>query len=157
MKLTKILIIAILAFAFIACNAPEQKKVEDAKPDAPKAEKKEDAKPIKEIAGMDTPTATFKTFMDALKKKDVKKIRASLSKASVEQYEKIAEDSGKTLEEFILSEDDEGAKEIPETRNEKIDGDSATLEAKDPDTKKWDTVPFVKEDGAWKIAFDKLD
>ena len=123
-----------------------------------KAEKKEeDSKPAADVAGLDTPTATFKTFLEALKNKDVKKIRASLSKASVEQYEKIAEASGKTLEEFILSDEDNKMKEIPETRDEKIDGDSATLEAKDPDDGKWEKIPFVKEDGAWKIAFDKLD
>jgi hypothetical protein len=45
----------------------------------------------------------------------------------------------------------------PETRNEKIEGDKATLEIKDDKMDKWDTVPFVREDGQWKIAiFDQM-
>jgi Na+-translocating ferredoxin:NAD+ oxidoreductase RnfG subunit len=37
-----------------------------------------------------------------------------------------------------------------EFRNEKIDGDKATIEMKDS-FNSWNTVPFVREDGAWKI------
>ena len=44
-----------------------------------------------------------------------------------------------------------------ELRNEKIDGDKATVEAKDDKTDKWDTVPLIKEGGQWKIAmFDEM-
>ncbi len=153
MKLVKLFIIGSLGFA-LACNAPETKKADETKPAESNTEKKDDAKPVSETAS--TPTETMKSFLDALKKKDVKVIKASLSKASLAQYEKAAEAANKTLDEFILSDEDNSMKEMPEMRNEKIDGDSATLEVKDPDTKKWDTVPFVKEDGAWKIAFDKL-
>ena len=39
MKIVKIATTLILAFVFLACNAPEQKKVEDSKPDAPKSRK----------------------------------------------------------------------------------------------------------------------
>ena len=45
---------------------------------------------------------------------------------------------------------------MPELRNEKITGDTATVEMKRDKSDKWDTVPFVKEDGEWKIAFDRL-
>ena len=44
---------------------------------------------------------------------------------------------------------------MPETRNEKIDGDNATLEVQDEDTKKWSKVYFVKEEKEWKISLDK--
>lgn len=43
---------------------------------------------------------------------------------------------------------------VPEMRNEKIDGDTATIEVKAEG--KWDETPLVKEDGIWKIAFDKV-
>ena len=43
-----------------------------------------------------------------------------------------------------------------ETRNEQIDGDAATLEIKNPVTGGWDKIPFVKEEGRWKIALDKF-
>jgi hypothetical protein len=44
---------------------------------------------------------------------------------------------------------------MPESRNEKISGDSATLELHNEDANRWDTMYFVKEDGAWKIALDR--
>jgi hypothetical protein len=44
---------------------------------------------------------------------------------------------------------------MPETRNEKIDGDTATLEVKDDKKDKWETIHFAKEDGEWKLALDK--
>ena len=40
-------------------------------------------------------------------------------------------------------------------RNEKIEGDTATIELKNATTNNWQTVPFVKEDGNWKLALDK--
>jgi hypothetical protein len=44
---------------------------------------------------------------------------------------------------------------VPETRNEKIDGDKATLEINDVKKGKWETLNFVREDGEWKLAFDE--
>ena len=45
---------------------------------------------------------------------------------------------------------------IPETRNEKIDGETATVEVKIDESGKNDLVyPFVREDGKWKLARDK--
>ena len=51
---------------------------------------------------------------------------------------------------------DEKEEKMPETRNEKIDGETATLEVKNEKTDKWDTLPFVKENSEWKIALDKF-
>ena len=44
---------------------------------------------------------------------------------------------------------------IPETRNEKITGDNATIELHNEDANRWDMMYFVKEDGVWKIALDR--
>jgi hypothetical protein len=61
-----------------------------------------------------------------------------------------------TLDESLKKDDGRGLKEMPETRNEKIEGDTATLEVKNAATNDWDKTPFVKEDGKWKLALDKL-
>jgi hypothetical protein len=64
-----------------------------------------------------------------------------------------------TLDDVMQKGLEEASKEIPAevpaTRNVKIDGDKATLEAKDDKKDKWETLHFVKEDGQWKIAFDE--
>ena len=104
-----------------------------------------------------TPTATFKKFFEATKKKDVEGMRKSLSKGSLEMFDKVAKQQNKTTDEILKDVDKENKDEkMPETRNEKIDGDTATLEVKNEKTGKWDSLPFVKEDKEWKIAFDKF-
>jgi len=105
-----------------------------------------------------SPTATFKTFYEAQKKKDVAGMKKALSKASLTMLETGAKQQNKTVDQAIsegLESPGGKSDKMPETRNEKIDGDNATLELQDEDTKKWETMYFVKEDGEWKIALDK--
>jgi len=40
---------------------------------------------------------------------------------------------------------------VPETRNEQINGDRATLEGYDTKKGQWDTMHFINE-GGWKIS-----
>lgn len=109
------------------------------------------------LLGGSSPTATFKKFFEASKKKDVAGIRKTLSKGSLEMFDKVAKEQNKTTDDMLKDVDKDSKSEaMPETRNEKIDGDTATLEVKNEKTGKWDSLPFVKEDGEWKIAFDKF-
>ncbi len=55
-----------------------------------------------------------------------------------------------------LSDPDYNSPTIPETRNEKINGNEATIEVIAPKTGQWTELPFVKEEGRWKLAYDKL-
>ena len=105
-----------------------------------------------------SPTSTFKAFWEAQKKKDVDGMKKTLSKSSIQMMETAAKAQGKSLDDTLKEGlEGPGAKsdKIPETRNEKIDGDNATLEVQDEDTKKWSKVYFVKEEKNWKIALDK--
>ena len=105
-----------------------------------------------------SPTSTFKAFWEAQKKKDVAGMKKTLSKSSVQMMETAAKAQGKSVDDALKEGfESPGAKseKTPETRDEKIDGDSATLEVQDSDTKKWSKVYFVKEEKEWKIALDK--
>jgi hypothetical protein len=105
-----------------------------------------------------SPTSTFKGFYEAQKKKDVEGMKKSLSKGSLAMMEKAAKEQNKTVDKALTEglESPAGKSDkMPETRNEKIDGNNATLEVQDEDSKKWDMVYFVKEDNDWKIALDK--
>lgn len=103
-------------------------------------------------SGGATPTATAQAFYDAAKAKDVPALKSAMSKKSLEVMEAFAQMGGKTLDDTLK----EPSNMPPafEARNEKITGDTATLEVKGQGDK-WDTLYFVKEDGRWKIAFDK--
>ena len=104
-------------------------------------------------SGGSSPTAAAKAFFDAAKSKDVQGMKNALSKKSLELMESFAKLENKTLDDSLK----ENSK-VPatfEARNEKITGDTATVELKSQGDK-WETMPFVKEDGQWKIAFDQL-
>lgn len=108
--------------------------------------------------GSSSPTATFKAYFDAQKKKDVAGIKKTLSKSSLAMMEKSAKEQKKTVDQALTEGFEKpGAtpEETPVTRNEKIEGDNATLEVENKETKKWDKVYFVKEDNEWKLALDK--
>jgi Domain of unknown function (DUF4878) len=104
-------------------------------------------------ASLSTPTSAFMAFYDASKKSDVEAVKRTLSKASLDFLTAEAKKENKTLE-AALTESLKTAdvpKTTPEVRNEKIDGDNATLEVKDEKSSNWDTFNFVRENGEWKL------
>lgn len=110
-----------------------------------------------------SPSATLKAYFEALQKKDAAGLKKTLSKGTLEMFEQFAkaQNPPKTLDEALQtglasSTATADSNKVPETRNEKIDGEKATLEVKNEKTGAWETVPFVKEEGAWKIAFDQM-
>jgi hypothetical protein len=115
--------------------------------------------------GYATPTATFKSFYEAAKSNNVDGIKKAMSKKTMDAITKAAAKENKSVDDSLKDMAKDAPSKAPETRNEKIDGDKATLEVKDDKMDKWDTVPFVKEDGLWKIALldamsdvmDKMD
>lgn len=110
-----------------------------------------------------SPSATLKAYFEALQKKDAAGLKKTLSKGTLEMFEQFAkaQNPPKTLDEALQtglasSTTTTDSNKVPETRNEKIDGEKATLEVKNDKTGAWETVPFVKEEGNWKIAFDQM-
>jgi hypothetical protein len=109
-----------------------------------------------------SPSATLNAYFEALQKKDAAGLKKTLSKGTLEMFEQFAKAQSppKSLDEALqtglASTTNTDSNKMPETRNEKIDGEKATLEVKNDKTGAWETVPFVKEDGAWKIAFDQM-
>jgi hypothetical protein len=101
-----------------------------------------------------SPTATAKAFYDAVKAKDVATIKATMSKGSLELMEKFAKMQNKSLDEALKEPNSSKQPPAFEAQNEKITGDTATVEVKD-ENGKFESLPFVKEDGQWKIALDK--
>ncbi|HEX9963036.1 MAG TPA: hypothetical protein VGB00_19035 [Pyrinomonadaceae bacterium] len=112
---------------------------------------------IQNLVQPKSPTRTMKNFVEASMKKDVEGVKNSLSSGSLKMMEGLAKMQGKTLDQTI-KEGEAGEneyKQVPETRNEKIEGDTATLEVKNEKTGEWDMLYFVRETDEWKIALDK--
>ncbi len=103
-----------------------------------------------------TPFEILKTYTQAIKKKDVKKMKALLSAGSIKLAEAEAKAQNVTLDEIILRETlFSSEQKTLKFRNEKIDGDNATIEI-ETSPELFDRIPFVKENGVWKIAKDKF-
>ena len=103
-----------------------------------------------------SPTETMRALNDAAKKKDAEAIKKLVSKGTLDLLEQSAQQQKTTVDELLKR--DEGApfQELPETRNEKITGETATIEIKNNATNDWELMPFVKENGVWKIALDRF-
>lgn len=128
MKSYQIFLILILTFSFLACGSSEKEKM---------------------------PIDTLQTYTQAIKKKDVEKMKLLLSAGSIKMAEEQAKAQNISLDEVILRETlfSPDQKEL-KFRNEKVEGDYATIEVETfADT--FDRIPFVKENGIWKIAKEK--
>ena len=169
MKKFTLAFVALATFAFAGCTATREEKTNTNtnaaanentavivnKPEENKASETNSSTSSSSSA-MDSPTATLNTFIEAIKKKDGETIKKCLSKSSLKALEDNAKEANMTVDQMIIEGDDMSKEKTPAFRNEKIEGDTATLEVEDEKSKKWDTIPFVKEDGNWKIAFDKM-
>lgn len=98
-----------------------------------------------------TPTETFKTYTKAIKQKDTTTMKLLLSRETIKMHELEAHAQGTTIDEIVKRETlfTENQTQV-KFRNEKIDGDKATLEVENS-FGAWETVPFVKENNEWKI------
>lgn len=98
-----------------------------------------------------TPLETFKTYTKAIKKKDTDTMKLLLSEATIKMHEREAKAQNVTLDDILLRDTlfNPNQKSV-EYRGETIEGDRATLHVKNS-FGSWETVPFVREDGVWKI------
>lgn len=103
-----------------------------------------------------SPSDVLKQYVAASQKQDIQTMKALLSKGSLELIEKSAKSQNTTTDELLRKEAAVKIQKAPETRNEKIEGDTATVEVKNETNGEFDMkMPFVRENGAWKLARDK--
>lgn len=98
-----------------------------------------------------TPLETFKAYTKAIKQKDTRTMMKLLSDGSIKMHKQEAEAQNLNLDDVVKRQTlfSESQKTV-EHRNEKIEGDRASLEVKNS-FGAWENVPFVLEDGVWKI------
>ncbi|MBX3281571.1 MAG: DUF4878 domain-containing protein [Acidobacteria bacterium] len=98
-----------------------------------------------------SPVETFETYVKALKKKDYTSAKILLSSSTIKMHEQEAKAQNTTVDDIIkrgsLVADGQTTVKY---RNEKIDGDKATIEVQNAFSS-WETIHFVREDGVWKL------
>jgi len=101
-----------------------------------------------------TPTDAYKTAYTARKNKDIATLKRVLSKDALEFFKEIAEIDKKTLDDQLMELTVKPQAATPETRNEKITGNRATLEYLD-EKGEWKVMDFSKDGSDWKLALPK--
>ena len=98
-----------------------------------------------------TPFDTLRAYTTAIKKKDITTMKTLLSAATIEMHQQQAQMQNVTLDEIVQRETLFNPNQnVLEYRNEKIDGERATIEVRNS-FNTFDTVVFVLEEGIWKI------
>lgn len=98
-----------------------------------------------------SPVETMKTYTKAVKAKDTTTMKLLLSSDTIKMLEQEAKSQNVVLDEVVKRETlFPESQKVFEFRNEKIEGDKATVEVKNS-FGQWETWPFVFEDSQWKI------
>jgi hypothetical protein len=103
------------------------------------------------IEAQSSPSRVMDAWYEAAKKKDVAALKKLVSAESLKRLE----NPHVSVDDLLLRAAEQVPRKPPEVRNEKIDGNRATLEVRNEEKGRWDTIHFVKENGAWKLALDK--
>jgi hypothetical protein len=104
-----------------------------------------------------SPGDVLKQYVAASQRQDIAAMRSLLSKSSISYMEEKARPMKLSVDDVLKKETEVRLQAAVETRNEKIEGDTATVEVKNPSTGAFDIkYPFVKENGAWKLARDRF-
>jgi len=101
-----------------------------------------------------TPTEAYKMLFAAVKAKDVEKIKQLMSKNSLGLAEFSANQQKQPVEKIL----ENGflaptlAASITEMRDERVKDNFGAVEVYNQKDKMWEDLPFVLEDGGWKVA-----
>jgi predicted lipid-binding transport protein (Tim44 family) len=134
----------------VATNSNQPATTPETKASPPTADKTETDQTS--VGSLATPTEAYKTAYAVRQKKDLAGLKRVLSKKMIGFFTEIGEAEHKSLDDELKQLMDAPQASTAEARNEKIDGDTATLEYLD-EKGEWKTMDFVKEGGGWKLTF----
>lgn len=97
-----------------------------------------------------SPSATVAAYQQAMFKKDEAAFRKAISEASAREISAEATAEKKNLVQF-WTELSPVKQPTVETRNERIAGETAFIETKNPETGLWSPSKLVRERGEWKM------
>ena len=106
----------------------------------------------------DSPTEAYKRLFAAVKSKDTEAIKATMTKKTQDFVAMAAERSNKKVEEVY----ENGltattfAPELPEIRDERVKDNAGAVEVWNARDRVWEDLPFINEDGVWKIAIGEM-
>ena len=110
------------------------------------------------VAGGATPTEAYKLLYAAVKSKNTESIKKQLTKKTIDFGAMASERNNTPLEKVY----ENGftattfSDTLPTMRDERVNGDVGALEVWNSKDSRWEDLPFIKEDGAWKLAIGEM-
>jgi hypothetical protein len=104
--------------------------------------------------GGESPTDAYKKLYAAVKAKDNEAIKSVMTKGSLDFAKANAGRTNQTLEQILAN----GftattfSPTLPQIRDERINGDMGAVEVFNSKDNRWEDLPFIREDGTWKLA-----
>jgi hypothetical protein len=102
-----------------------------------------------------SPTETLKALNQASMKKDPPTIKSYLSRETLDLFEQVAQEQNATVDELLKRDKGAPFNQPLKIFGEKIEGQTAIVEVEDNVTKNVEKIPFVIENGQWKVAIDQ--
>ena len=144
-KIISLCLLLIIAIASLACQTQQ------AEPGNANAT-------MKPAVKAQTPTEAYRLLYAAVKAKDSDKIKQLMSKGSLGLAGMSAGQQKKSLEQVL----ENGlvaptlAPSITEIRDERVKDNFGRIEVKNEKENRWEDLPFILEDGGWKLAVGDL-
>jgi len=104
--------------------------------------------------GPDSPIAAYRRLHAAVKAKDTEAIKKEMTKATIELGIVTSQRNNKPVEKAY----ENGmtattfAAGLPDMRDERVRGEMGAVEVWNAADKVWEDLPFILQDGAWKLA-----
>lgn len=147
-KISGLFLLLTVAFISFACQQAKQAESGNAANTAA----------VKPIVKAQSPTEAYQMLYAACKAKDSDKIKQLMSKASLGLAGMSASQQKKSLDQIL----ENGlvaptlAPSITEIRDERVKDNFGKIEVKNEKENRWEDLPFILEDGGWKLAVGDL-
>ena len=150
----KIIACTLALAAFVACGSNTTTNTASTSSNTPTAAPTATPAPTVEQAAA-TPTDAARQVFNAIKNKDINAVKAIFTKKTLATMEDAAKKRNQSLDDVLKGFVNDTT--MPATfsaRNEKIEGDRASVEVAD-EKGRYSPMNFVKEDGAWKVSLER--
>ncbi|HMT09049.1 MAG TPA: hypothetical protein PKA82_13670 [Pyrinomonadaceae bacterium] len=109
-------------------------------------------------SGADSPTEAYKRLYAAVKSKNTEQIKGTMTQKSLDFAEMVSGKNNTPIEKVF----ENGftattfSEKLPEIRDERIKDGFGSVEVWNAKESRWEDLPFINVDGAWKFAMGEL-
>jgi hypothetical protein len=109
-------------------------------------------------ASGDTPSEAYKKLFAAVKSKDTEAIKKQVTKKTIElgkmSMERFKKTEAQAFENGFTETTFSDA--LPSIRDERVKDNMGSVEVWNSKSRRWEDLPFMYEDGAWKLAVGEM-